>query len=111
MPRAAPQAALGVSGNGAACQSTFFASRLRPTMAAAAAPNSSSIGGAGTSCPPLVPPLVPPDVELEVDELVELEVEELVLDDVDELVEVDDVTLPEDEDVEVTLPDEVEVEE
>ena len=54
------------------------ARRLRATRAAAAAPNSRIIGGAGTSVPP-------EDVELDVEELVD----EDVLDDVDEEPEVE----------------------
>ena len=73
----------------------------RATSVAAAAPNRSSIGGAGTSTggvPPLE--LVPPDDELEVDDEVEDELE------VDELVELDELVL--DEPLLATLPDEVE---
>jgi hypothetical protein len=88
-------------------------------MVAAAAPNRSSIGGAGTSVggPPeeLVDevelPLWPPlDEEVELDELVDEDVE----DEVDEDVEVDEeVELEVDDEVELevlTLPEEVEVE-
>lgn len=92
--------------------------RRRPTIAAAAAPNRTSIGGAGTSVggPPEVlvevevePPVevedeLDDDVEEEVDDEVELEVEvELLVDDDDEVDE--DVLL----EVE-TLPELVEVE-
>lgn len=50
-----------------------FISRLRPTSAAAAAPNSSTIGGAGTGAggPPLDP--VEPLLDELVDELVLVE--------------------------------------
>ncbi|MFA5968076.1 MAG: hypothetical protein WC816_02315 [Sphingomonas sp.] len=54
----------------AACAPLFFVRRLRATSALAAAPNSSTIGGAGTSAGgPPVDPLVPLDVLVE-DELV-----------------------------------------
>lgn len=53
-------------------------SRLRATSAAAAAPNSSIIGGAGTGAGLPLDPLDPPD-ELELDE--EDELDELELDD------------------------------
>lgn len=101
-------------------QAALRARRLRLSTAAAAAPNRSIIGGAGTSWPPfdvlvLVDPPVLVDVELEVDEdeLVEVddevELDEVTLPEVEELVEVevDELTLPEveDEDDEVTLPD------
>ena len=59
-------------------------SRLRATNAAAPAPNSNTIGGAGTGVPPLdVPPPLEPD---EVDDEVELEVDDEV-DDAPELVD------------------------
>lgn len=53
--------------------------RRRPTTVAAAAPNRISIGGAGTSVPPVVVDVEPPEdvleeLEPEVDELVEDEV-------------------------------------
>ena len=100
-------------------------------MPATAAPNRSSIGGAGTSVPldvlvVLVLPVLVLPVLVEVDELVEPELEVDELDDVDELtlpevellvevetlpevddeVLVEDDTLPEVEDDEDTLPDE-----
>lgn len=94
-------------------QSAFFASLRRPITAAAAAPNKSSIGGAGTSLPLLdevvVEPPVEDEVELEVDELVDDEVEELVL----EEVELEVLTLPDDEELVdelvLTLPDDEEL--
>jgi len=86
-------------------QACFLDSFRRPAMAAAAAPNRSSIGGAGTSWPPLEPPLVPPEVDEDVEELDELE--ELVLDDVDEPpVLLDPPLLDEEELDEDELPDE-----
>lgn len=89
----------------------------RPTTAAAAAPNRISIGGAGTSWPPVLVEVDPPeDVLVDDDEDVEDEVDDdvEVLVDEDELVEVDELdeelvlvdTLPELVD---TLPDVVEV--
>lgn len=91
-------------------------------MLAAAAPNSSSIGGAGTSVPLevlvlLVEVLVSLPVLVEVDELELVEVEELTLPEVELLVDeetlpevdddvlVEDETLPEVEDDDETLPD------
>jgi len=75
--------------------------RRRPASVAAAAPNSSSIGGAGTSVggpPELVvdEPWCHPPVEDEVDE------------DVEEELEVDDELEVEDDDEVLTLPEEVE---
>ena len=92
-----------------------FASRRRATRAAAAAPNSRTIGGAGTGTPPVEVDVEPP---LEVDELLLELLDELELLDVevelppklDELVEELVDTLPLDEEVDDTLPDEVEVE-
>ena len=66
-------------------QAVRRASRRRPTSTAAAAPNNSIIGGAGTSVPlevlpvEVLPELVDVDVEVDVEELVLDEVEELVL--------------------------------
>lgn len=83
-----------------------FASRLRATSAAAAAPNSNIIGGAGTGAgePPLEPVLPPelPDDELLDDDELELDDEppspppvELVLDEpFDEKPPVDDQPSP-----------------
>lgn len=52
-------------------------SRLRATSAAAAAPNSSIIGGAGTGVGLPLEPLDPPDeLELDDDELEELELDD-----------------------------------
>ena len=97
--------------------------RRRENTAAAPAPNSRIIGGAGTSVPPLeeVLPDVPPEVELlvlveleplvELLLLVELDVLEVMLPEVELELEVLVETLPDELDVEVTLPDEVEVEE
>jgi hypothetical protein len=93
---------------------------LRATSADAAAPNSSTIGGAGTGVggPPLEvePPLEElvlddEEVEEEVDELDEVDQSILPLDEVEDEDEVDDDTFPLDEvDVEDdTLPDEDEV--
>lgn len=91
--------------------------RRRMNTAAAPIPNSTIIGGSGTSVPEVVLEL--PELEL-VEELVELEVELEVLVEVDELVdvlvellvelEVLDVISPEVELVLVTLPELVEVE-
>jgi len=91
--------------------------RWRATSAAAAAPNSRTIEGSGTSVPLLVlvlvevVPLDEEDVLLDVlddvEELVELDVDEDVL----LLVELDVLTLPDEVDVDElvdTLPDEVE---
>ena len=64
-----------------------MAKRRRPATLAAAAPNSSSIGGAGTS--------VPLEVEVLVEVLVSVPLEVEVL--VDDEVELDEVTLPDDE--------------
>jgi hypothetical protein len=84
-------------------QSAFFASLRRPITAAAAAPNKSSIGGAGTSLPLLDEVVVEPPVDEEVEDEVELEVDELVDEDVEELVleevELDVLTLPDDEEL------------
>lgn len=108
---------------GAAQAACLRARRRRPISVAAPAPNSSSIGGAGTSVPPvelvddevLVEPPVEVEllVELDVDELVELDVDELVelLVDDEVLVELLDVTFPDEvlvELLEVTLPELVE---
>ncbi|WP_206185914.1 hypothetical protein [Sphingosinicella sp. BN140058] len=66
--------------------------RRRATRAAAAAPNNRTIGGAGTSVPPVDVDVLPLDVEVELD--VDDDVEDEVELDVDELVEVDpDVVL------------------
>ena len=48
----------------------FLAARLRATSPAAAAPNSITIGGAGTSVPPVEPSSPPfdPPLELDVDD-------------------------------------------
>ncbi len=92
----------------------FFVSRLRATRPAAAAPNSRTIGGAGTGVglPLLDPVLFPPRLlelpprELDPnDELEEVddEVELLVLD------EVEEETLPLDDEVLLTLPLDVEL--
>lgn len=84
----------------------FFAARRRAIRPAAAAPNSMTIGGAGTSVPPLEPPSPPfdPPLELEVDEeddeLVELDVDDDVLDDVEVL----PPKLEDDDDVDVLTP-------
>jgi len=84
----------------------FLAARLRAISPAAAAPNSITMGGAGTSVPPVeVPgsPFDPPlelDVDEEVEELVELEVEDDVLDDVEVL----PPKLDDDDEVEVLTP-------
>lgn len=76
--------------------SARLAKRCRATSAAAAAPNSRIIGGAGTSVPPLL---------LDV----ELLLEEDVLDDVEEEVDVElDVLVDPPKLDELTLPDEVE---
>ena len=86
----------------------MLAWRRRANMPAAAAPNSSSIGGAGTSVPPfdvLVVVVEPLPELLEVEELVELELDEVTLPEVDELVELDEETLPELELDEETLPE------
>jgi len=93
------------------------ASRRRPTRVAAAAPNRSSIGGAGTSVggpPELLVEEVevdpPVEVELEVEELVDVDEEVLVEVEEDVLVELEVETLPDEVDVELdveTLPDEV----
>ncbi len=77
--------------------------RRRLNTPAAAAPNNSIIGGAGTSVPPVeVLVLEPPELvddevllEVEPDELVELDEE--TLPEVEELVELDEETLPDDE--------------
>ncbi|MBS0481863.1 MAG: hypothetical protein JSR96_06850, partial [Proteobacteria bacterium] len=82
-----------------------FRNLRRLAMAAAAAPNNTSIGGAGTSVPLDDPDDVEPpelvELELDVDEDVELD-EEVEL---DVELELDDEVLVE----LVTLPDEVEV--
>ncbi|KAJ8138200.1 hypothetical protein OY671_008587, partial [Metschnikowia pulcherrima] len=89
------------------------AKRRRATSAAAAAPNSRTIDGSGTSVPSDVEDEVSPfeddEVESEVDEDVDEPVDVDVDDDVEELVE-SEVEDEVDESVE-TLPDEVEVEE
>lgn len=83
---------------GRCTQAAFLAKRRRLNTPAAAAPNSSSIGGAGTSVPPVeVLVLEPPElVDDEVEELVELDDD--TLPEVDELVELDEETLPDEED-------------
>lgn len=69
------------------CQAAFLAWRRRLKTPAAAAPNSSIIGGAGTSVPPVeVLVLEPPEL-----------VDDEVLVEVEELVELDEETLPDDE--------------
>ena len=82
----------------------FFAARLRAISPAAAAPNSITIGGAGTSVPPVEPPSPPFDPPLELDEeddeLVELDVDDDVLDDVEVL----PPKLEDDVDVDVLTP-------
>ena len=85
-------------------QAVFLARRRRLNTPAAAAPNSSSIGGAGTSVPPVeVLVLEPPELvddevllKVEPEELVELD--EVTLPEVDELVELDEETLPDEDD-------------
>jgi hypothetical protein len=58
-------------GKDQAVAATFFASRLRATSALAAAPNSRTMGGAGTSAGgPPVDPVAPLDVLVVPDELV-----------------------------------------
>ena len=79
--------------------------RRRANNAAAAAPNSKTIGGAGTSVPPFDPPVLPP--ELEEDEL-ELLLEELELEELPE--EPVDVLLPPKLEEPPVAPDELLVE-
>jgi hypothetical protein len=79
--------------------------RRRAKTPAAAAPNSSSIGGAGTSVPPFDVVVVELPELVEVDELLEVELDELTLPEVDELVDDEDDTLPEVELEEETLPE------
>lgn len=98
-------------------------SRRRPTSVAAAAPNSSSIGGPGTSVPPelvvLVDVMSVPllddeelvEVELDVDELVELDDEDPVEVEVaPPVVEVEVEVAPPEVDVEVEVELELELE-
>jgi len=100
----------------------FLAARRRAIRPAAAAPNSRTIGGAGTSVPPLEPPDPPEDDELvdvlppKLEELVEDELDEYPPEDelLDDEVE-DDDELDVDDELELppppldvlTLPDEV----
>lgn len=69
----------------------FLAARRRAIRPAAAAPKSITIGGAGTSVPPVEPPDPPLDDELDEDEL--LDDEELLVDP-DEVPPNDDDVLP-----------------
>ncbi len=81
------------------------ARRLRPNAVAAAAPNSSSIGGAGTSWPPVVDEELLVELDEDVEDEVELDEETLPEVDEELLVEVDELTLPEVEVDEETLPE------
>ena len=71
----------------------FLAARRRAKRPAAAAPKSNTIGGAGTSVPPVEPPVEPPLEDDDEDELDD-EDEELLLDDAPE-----EVLPPNDDDV------------
>ena len=75
----------------------FLAARRRATRPAAAAPKSNTIGGAGTS----VPPVDPPDPPLDEDELEDDD--ELLLDEDDAPLEPDEVP-PKDDEVLPPLP-------
>lgn len=89
----------------------FLAARRRAKRPAAAAPKSRTIGGAGTSVPPVDPPLDPPlddeDDELDEDEELLLEEDELApkLDDPPDEEPVEE-ELVEDEPLEPLLPPE-----
>jgi hypothetical protein len=80
----------------------FFATRRRANRPAAAAPNSKTIGGAGTSVPPVDPPDPPLDEELDEDED-----DELLLEEVDAPLEPEDVP-PKDDEVLPPLPPKLE---
>jgi hypothetical protein len=81
----------------------FLAARRRANRPAAAAPKSNTIGGAGTSVPPVEPPVEPPFEPPEDDEEPDDD-EELLLDDDDEPLEPDEVLPPNEDDVLPPLP-------
>ncbi len=107
LPRTAPLKTRCAHPYAAILSFDFLAARRRAIRPAAAAPKSITIGGAGTSVPPVEPPGWP-DPPLEVDEEVEEDVEELVeLDVDDEVLDEVDVLPPkldDDVDVEVLTP-------